>query len=238
MGSLLSSQSFSPVPSSEMWACLHFNTAEVKRWQGENEVSWFRCFAINDDKLQCRRQWLEACCTSARGRGEQRERRGVEKVTSSAGTNSHHSDLVCVCAHVRARSRAHAHHTHLPVSVWHPFLSATLLALSLPQMWEMKRIGGVMFKCGNALAKSAISINRAACIQYSTHAHIRTRTYIHEQAERYAVMWLLLEEWGGAKTWLKRPVMHFLSSTSVYSVSSGRESPESRVMNQTWRPIC
>lgn len=37
-------------------ACPHFNSAEVKRWWGEKEVSWWLCFAVNDGKLQCRRQ--------------------------------------------------------------------------------------------------------------------------------------------------------------------------------------
>lgn len=82
----------------EKRACPYFNSAEVKRWRGKNEVSWFWCFTVNDGKLQCRRQWLEACCTAARGRGEQREG-GMEKVTSSVGTNSHHFDLVCVHVH-------------------------------------------------------------------------------------------------------------------------------------------
>lgn len=45
---------------------------EVKRWSGENEVSWFWCFVVSDGKLQCSRQWLEACCTSARGSIEQK----------------------------------------------------------------------------------------------------------------------------------------------------------------------
>lgn len=45
---------------------------------------------------------------------EENKERGMEKVTSSAGTNSHHSDLACVCAH----AHTHTHtHTHLSVSL-------------------------------------------------------------------------------------------------------------------------
>ena len=80
--------------------------------------------------------------------------RGMEKVTSSAGTNSHHSDLVCA-------------YTHTPLCLPDTLSSLPYHLLSLPQMWEMKRIGGVVFKCGNALAKSATSINTATCIQYT-----------------------------------------------------------------------
>ena len=71
-------------------------------------------------------------------------------------------------------------YTHLCVSLA-PFPPPYRL-LSLPQMWEMKRIGGVMFKCGNALAKSATSINTATCVQYTwvcMHEHARTHTHTH-----------------------------------------------------------
>lgn len=92
---------------------------------------------------------------------EENKGRGMEKVTSSVGTNSHHFVLVCVHAHT---------HTHLSVSdslSCRPFHLLFLL-----QMWEMKRIGGVIFKCGNALAKSATSINTSTCIQYTCmHPH-------------------------------------------------------------------
>lgn len=80
--------------------------------------------------------------------------RGMEKVTSSLGTNSHHFAFVCVHAHT---------HTSLSLT---PF-PACHFTLRLPQMWEMKRIGGVVFKCGNTLAKSATSINSFTCIQYA-----------------------------------------------------------------------
>lgn len=134
-------------------ACPHFNSAEVKRWWGKSEVSWFWCFAVNDGKLQCRRQWLEAWCTAARGRGEQREGDGKGYII----TWHQFSSLclrVCSCTY-----------THLSVSLT-PF-PACHFTLRLPQMWEMKRIGGVVFKCGNTLAKSATSINSFTCIQYA-----------------------------------------------------------------------
>lgn len=91
----------------ERRACPRFNCAEVKRWWGENEVSWFWCFAVNDGKLQCGRQWLEACCTSARGRGEQREGDGKGYIISYHQFSSLWLSVCsCICAY-----------THLSVSL-------------------------------------------------------------------------------------------------------------------------
>lgn len=81
----------------------------------------------------------------------------MKKVTSSAGTDSHH--LVSVVAHL-----------HFTVSL--KLFPYRLLSIS--QMQEMKRIGGVTFECGNALAKIATSINTPADVQFShTHIYIR-----------------------------------------------------------------
>lgn len=122
---LLPSWSISATVLPEKRACPHFNSAEVKRSGGENEVGWFQYFAVNDSKLQCRRHWLVVHWP---GEKENKER-GMEKVTSSAGTSPHHSDLVCVRAHVQ---------THLSPTLWHPFLSAISLALSSADVGDEK----------------------------------------------------------------------------------------------------
>lgn len=73
-----------------------------------------------------------------------------------------------VCSHTCA---------HVPTP---QFLSDTLSSLpyhliSLPQM---KKIGGVMFKCGNAFSGSATSINTAAFVPSAcTHMQAYTCTY-------------------------------------------------------------
>lgn len=117
---------------------------------------------------------------------EENKERGMEKVTSSAGTNSHHSDLVCVRAH---------EHIHTPLCLSDTLSSPPYHLLSLPQMWGMKRIGGVVFKCGNALAKSATSINTATCTQ-CTWVCMREHAHMHTQGKHYAIMLLLLFQQG------------------------------------------
>lgn len=153
-----------------------------KRWWVENEVSWFRRLAANDGKLQCRRQWLEARCASARGRGEQREE-GWKRLHHQLAPTLITPASVCLRAHI-----------HAPLCLSGTLSSAISLALSFPQMWEMKRIGGVVFKCGNALAKSATSINTATCVQYTWACmHEHSRTHTHTRGKHYATVLLLLE---------------------------------------------
>ena len=168
---------------SEMQPYLHLNSAGVKRWWCENEVIWFLCSALNDGKLQCRGQQLEACCTSARGRVEQREGDGKGYLISWQWFSSFWLSMCsCTC-------------THTPHCLSDTLFSLPFHLLSVLQMQGMKRIGGVTFKCGNALAMSATSINTAACVQFTcSHAHSLGKHFWQNAA--------LAEIVGWSKRWL------------------------------------
>lgn len=115
-------------------------------------------------------------------------------------------------------------HIHTPLCLSDSLSCRPFHLLFLLQMWEMKRIGSVIFKCRNTLAKSATSTNTSTCIQY-------TCTHPHEINIMLYCCW----NSGWSQTRLYRPVVLALSSASVYSVSlaSGNKSPERQVTNHT-----
>lgn len=70
---------------------------------------------------------------------EENKERGMEKLTSSAGTNSHHSDLVCACT---------CAYMHTPLCLPDTLSCPPYRLLSLPLRWGMKRIGVLFSSVG------------------------------------------------------------------------------------------
>ena len=90
-------------------ACPHFNSAKGDglKMRSADSGAWLQMtvnYSVGDSGWRLAVPWPEE--------EENKERGGMEKVTSSAGTSSHHSGFsVSSCTH-----------THTSVSLWHPFL--------------------------------------------------------------------------------------------------------------------
>lgn len=123
----------------------------------------------------------------------QRKRR-----TKRGGWNRLHHQLAPILITLTQCVLVHIVRTHTNLCLSDTFSSLPYHLLALLQM---KRIGGVVFECGNALAKNATSINTTTCIQRNK--------YTRSQGKYYTVLLIFLELWGGVKHGFKGSYLLF-----------------------------